>query len=148
MLTEKEKRFIALAHKIVARRLISSDSMSCPALMHEYLFTKLAGLEHEVFLLILLDNQHRIIEAVEISRGTIDKASIYPREVVKTALQYNAAAMMLAHNHPSGMAEPSRADRQITERLQAALGLVDIRVLDHFVVGGETIISFAERGYL
>ena len=87
MFTEKEVRFIALAHKIVARRLITSDSMSSPALMHEYLFTKLAVLEHEVFLLILLDNQHRIIESVEISRGTIDQASVYPREVVKTALQ-------------------------------------------------------------
>ncbi|HDX8373412.1 TPA: DNA repair protein RadC [Aeromonas dhakensis] len=148
MFTEKEQRFITLAHKIVARRLINSDSMTCPALMHEYLFTKLATLEHEIFLLILLDNQHRIIEAVEVSRGTIDSASVYPREVVKTALQYNAAVVMFAHNHPSGVAEPSRADRQITERLQAALGLVDIRVLDHFVVGGETIISFAERGYL
>ena len=148
MFTEKEVRFIALAHKIVARRLITSDSMSSPALMHEYLFTKLAVLEHEVFLLILLDNQHRIIESVEISRGTIDQASVYPREVVKTALQYNAAVVMFVHNHPSGVAEPSRADHQITERLQAALGLVDIRVLDHFVVGGETIISFAERGYL
>lgn len=148
MFTEKEMRFIALTHKIVARRLITSESVFCPALMHEYLFTKLAVLEHEVFLLILLDNQHRIIESVEISRGTIDQASVYPREVVKTALQYNAAVVMLAHNHPSGVAEPSRADIQITERLQAALGLVDIRVLDHFVVGGETIISFAERGYL
>jgi DNA repair protein RadC len=148
MLTEKEKRFIALAHKIIARRLIRTETMTGPELMREYLFTKFAVLEHEVFLLILLDNQHRIIEAIEISRGTIDQASVYPREVVKTALQYNAAVVMLAHNHPSGVAEPSRADRQITERLQTALGLVDIRVLDHFVVGGETIISFAERGYL
>ena len=148
MFTEKEVRFIALAHKIVARRLITSDSMSSPALMHEYLFTKLAVLEHEVFLLILLDNQHRIIESVEISRGTIDQASVYPREVVKTALQYNAAVVMFAHNHPSGEVTPSKADRLITERLVQALGLVDIRVPDHLIVGGSQVFSFAEHGLL
>ena len=148
MFTENEQRFITLAHKIVARRLINSDSMSCPALMHEYLFTKLATLEHEIFLLILLDNQHRIIEAVEVSRGTIDSASVYPREVVKTALQYNAAVVMFAHNHPSGEVTPSKADRLITERLVQALGLVDIRVPDHLIVGGSQVFSFAEHGLL
>ena len=98
--------------------------------------------------MILLDNQHRVINAVDLSHGTIDSAAVYPREVVKTALKHNAAAVILAHNHPSGVAEPSRADRQITERLQAALDLVDIRVLDHIVVAGENSLSFAERGLI
>ncbi len=148
MFTEKERRVIALAHKIISHRFTRSKPMTSPTLMHDYLITRLAVLEHEIFLLVLLDSQHRIITDVELSRGTIDGASVYPREVVKSALQHNAAAVMLAHNHPSGVAEPSRADRAITERLQSALGLVDIRVLDHFVVGGGTIVSFAARGYL
>lgn len=148
MFTEREKRIIALARSIIARRFTRLDSLNSPEMVVEYLKTRFAILEHETFAMILLDNQHRVINAVDLSHGTIDSAAVYPREVVKTALKHNAAAVILAHNHPSGVAEPSRADRQITERLQAALDLVDIRVLDHIVVAGENSMSFAERGLI
>jgi DNA repair protein RadC len=95
-----------------------------------------------------MDNQHRIIEFVELFRGTIDGASVYPREVVKTALAVNAAAVIFAHNHPSGLAQPSEADKALTHRLKMALNVVDVRVLDHFIVGAEEIYSFAEHGFL
>jgi DNA repair protein RadC len=101
-----------------------------------------------VFTCLFLDNRHRVIECEELFRGTIDGASVHPREVVKRALQLNAAALILAHNHPSGVAEPSQADQQLTRRLREALGLVDIRVLDHLVVGDGEAVSFAERGLL
>jgi DNA repair protein RadC len=94
-----------------------------------------------------LDNQHRVIACDELFRGTIDGASVYPREVVKAALQYNAAALIMAHNHPSGISDPSQADRVITEKLKEALALIDVRVLDHFIVG-ENVYSFAEHGLL
>ncbi|QPK62891.1 DNA repair protein RadC [Methylomonas sp. LL1] len=108
---------------------------------------KLARYEYEVFLCLFLDNQHRVIACDELFRGTIDGASVYPREVVKAALQHRAAALIMAHNHPSGISEPSQADRVITEKLKAALALIDIRVLDHFIVG-ESVYSFAEHGLL
>jgi DNA repair protein RadC len=101
-----------------------------------------------VFACLFLDNRHRVIAFEELFRGTIDGASVHPREVVKHALHHNAAALILAHNHPSGVAEPSRADVQITRRLVAALGLVDIRVLDHLVIGDTEAVSLAERGQL
>ncbi|WP_375142670.1 JAB domain-containing protein [Methylomonas koyamae] len=100
-----------------------------------------------MFLGVFLDNQHKVIACEELFRGTIDGASVYPREVVKTALQHNAAALIFAHNHPSGISQPSQADRVITEKLKSALALIDIRVLDHFVVG-EAVYSFAEHGLL
>lgn len=102
----------------------------------------------EVFALLLLDNQHRVIQFVELFYGTLDSASVWPREIVQIALKHNAAAVILAHNHPSGVAEPSRADRQITDRITAALALIDIRVLDHLVIGDGITVSFAERGWL
>ena len=102
----------------------------------------------EVFACLYLDNRHRVLHFEELFRGTIDGASVHPREVVKAALHRNAAAVILAHNHPSGVAEPSAADRQITERLKSALQLVEIRVLDHLVVGDQDCVSFAERGWL
>ncbi|OQW64953.1 MAG: DNA repair protein [Proteobacteria bacterium ST_bin11] len=108
---------------------------------------KLAPFEYEVFVCLFLDNQHRVIACEELFRGTIDGASVYPREVVKAALQHNAAALFMAHNHPSGISEPSQADKVITDKLKAALALIDIRVLDHFIVG-ESIYSFAEHGLL
>ena len=101
-----------------------------------------------VFALLLLDNQHRVIQFVELFYGTLDSASVWPREIVQIALKHNAAAVILAHNHPSGVAEPSRADRQITDRILAALALIDIRVLDHLVIGDGITVSFAERGWL
>ena len=104
--------------------------------------------QSEVFALILLNTQNQLIKFVELFNGTIDSASVYPREVVKTALSHNAAAVILAHNHPSGIAEPSEPDKAITKRLQQALQLVDIRTLDHLVVGDTEAVSFAERGWI
>ena len=117
-------------------------------LTREYLQAQLRDRPREVFALLLLDNQHRVIQFVELFYGTLDTASVWPREIVQIALKHNAAAVILAHNHPSGVAEPSRADRQITDRILAALALVDIRVLDHLVIGDGITVSFAERGWL
>ena len=105
-------------------------------------------MEHEQFCALFLDSQHRLIEFAELFRGTLDSASVYPREVAKEALHHNAAAVIFAHNHPSGIAEPSMADRKITKRLQEALGLFEIRVLDHIVVGSPGMVSFAEEGLI
>lgn len=131
---------IAIYNRCFAR----GESLDSPDKVRDMLKLKLAPHEHEVFLCLFLDKQHKVIACEELFRGTIDSASVYPREVVKTALQYNAAALIFAHNHPSGIAEPSDADRAITEKLKQALSLVDIRVLDHFIVG-ETVYSFAEH---
>lgn len=122
------------------------EKFTSPQATKDYLQMKLAGLEHEVFAVLFLDNQHRLIAYREMFRGTLDSASVHPREVVKEALALNAGAIIMAHNHPSGHPEPSAADRQITKRLQEALALVDVRILDHLVVGGFTSVSFAERG--
>jgi DNA repair protein RadC len=116
--------------------------------VRDYLRTKLAHFEHEVFVTILLDSQHRLLQYLELFRGTLAQTSVYPREVVKVALTHNAAALIFAHNHPSGVAEPSRADELLTQALKQALALVDVRVLDHFVVAGADTVSFAERGLL
>lgn len=132
---------IAIYNRYFAR----GESLDSPDKARDMLKLKLAPYEHEVFLCLFLDKQHKVIAYEELFRGTIDSASVYPREVVKTALQYNASALIFAHNHPSGIAEPSDADRAITEKLKQALSLVDIRVLDHFIVG-ETVYSFAEHG--
>jgi DNA repair protein RadC len=114
----------------------------------QYLRLQLEQLEREVFMVLYLDTQHRLIASETTSLGTINTTSVYPREIIKTALGHNAAAVVFAHNHPSGTAEPSNADRTVTERLIAALSLVDIRVLDHVVIGHGESISFAERGWL
>ena len=126
----------------------SRTAFTSPNTVKDYLRTKLAGFEHEVFAALFLDSQHRLIEYTELFRGTIDGASVYPREVVKEALRVNAAAVIFAHNHPSGNPEPSRADETITSRLKDALALVDVRALGHVVVGGMDTVSFAERGLL
>ncbi|BDM66084.1 DNA repair protein RadC [Shewanella sp. NFH-SH190041] len=118
-----------------------------PPIVKEYLSLKMGHYEREVFALMLLDSQHRLIQFLPLFFGTIDAASVYPREVVKAVLLANAAAVILTHNHPSGVAEPSHADRAITNKLKDALALIDVRVLDHIVVG-ETSVSFAERGWL
>ena len=119
-----------------------------PRIVREYLAVHYAGQEREVFGCLFLDNRHRLICFDEVFHGTIDGASVHPREVVKLALARNAAAVILAHNHPSGVAEPSQADELITVRIRDALALVDIRVLDHLVVGGNVVVSFAERGLI
>lgn len=135
------------ALQIYNRYFSRGEALTDPDKAKDCIKLKLAPLEHEVFLCVFLDNQHKVIASEELFRGTIDGASVYPREVVKTALQHNAAALIFAHNHPSGISEPSQADRLITEKLKTALALIDIRVLDHFVVG-EAVYSFAEHGLL
>ncbi|MGR9073724.1 MAG: RadC family protein [Gammaproteobacteria bacterium] len=124
------------------------SALTSPESTRAFLSDRLRAYGHEVFACLFLDNQHRVIELEELFRGTIDGASVYPREVVKRALHYNAAAVIFAHNHPSGICEPSQADRQITEKLVRALTLVDIRVLDHFIVGDGLPFSFAEHGLI
>lgn len=114
----------------------------------DWLRLKMAGLEREIFMVLFLDSQHRLLECETLFSGSISSTEVHPREVVKAALRHNAAAVILAHNHPSGHAEPSQADRQITDRLQNALELVEVRVLDHLVVGHNAMVSFAERGWL
>ena len=129
-------------------RLQRGEALGSPDDTRQFLLARLRHYPHEVFACLLLDNRHRVIAFEELFRGTIDAASVYPREVVKLALARNAAAVILAHNHPSGIAEPSRADELLTRRLRDALGLVDIRLLDHFVVGDGETVSFAERGLI
>jgi DNA repair protein RadC len=136
------------AKRRVRFKLRKGTSLTSPCASRSFLQLTLAESEHEVFLIIFLDNQHRVIKAEEMFRGTIDGASVYPREVVKAAIQNNAAAVVLAHNHPSGLSEPSDADKHITQRLKQALGLIDVRILDHFVVGAEGAYSFAEHGLI
>jgi DNA repair protein RadC len=120
-----------------------------PGAVRDWLRLNLAGLGHEVFVVIFLDAQNRVICSEEMFRGTLSQTAVYPREVLKKVLQHNAAAVILAHNHPSGVAEPSQADQQLTRALQKALELIDVRVLDHFVIAGNTRpLSFAERNLL
>ncbi|MEX2333766.1 MAG: DNA repair protein RadC, partial [Pseudohongiella sp.] len=130
------------------RKLARGCKITQPSQAFEHLRLLLQDYEHEVFSVLFLDTQHRVIRFEEMFRGTIDTASVYPREVLKAALSYNAAAVILVHNHPCGDPEPSDADRRITERLKEALGLMEIRVLDHVVVGRLEVVSFAERGLL
>ncbi len=136
------------ARTVIDSKVQRGQVFDSPALVKEYLCLKLAGYEHEVFAILMLDNQHRLINYSEMFQGTIDSASVYPREVVKAALACNAGAIIMAHNHPSGHPEPSMADRNITKRLKDALDLVDVRVLDHIVIGGLQAVSFADRGLL
>ena len=136
------------AHQALARRFRRGVSLSSPRLVREYLRISLAALEHEVFCVLLLDTHHRLLSCRELFRGTLDGAAVYPREVVKEVLKHNAAAVIFAHNHPSGVAEPSPADELITRRLREALSLIDVRVLDHLVVAGTALVSMAERGSL
>jgi DNA repair protein RadC len=139
---------IAASRRLMTRRVRRGAPLDSPIAVRDFLTTKLGALEHEVFAVLLLDTRHRLIEYVELFRGTIDGASVHPREVVKLALARNAAAIILAHPHPSGIAEPSAADELITQRLKEALGLVDIRVLDHLIIAGGEAVSLCERGLL
>jgi DNA repair protein RadC len=142
------EEIIAAAREHMSRRLRRGTQLASPKATRDYLSLKLGTLEREVFVVIFLDKRHRLISYQEMFQGTIDGASVHPREVVKEALRLNAAAVILAHPHPSGVAEPSQADELITRRLKEALGLVDIGVLDHIIVAGGETISFAERGLL
>ncbi|MGE0385291.1 MAG: DNA repair protein RadC [Gammaproteobacteria bacterium] len=135
-----------LARRYLEAGLARGDVIASPADTRRYLAARLRGHEREVFACLFLDNRHRVILFEEMFFGTIDSASVHPREVVKRALAVNAAALILAHNHPSGVAEPSRADAALTARIKETLALVDVRVLDHFVIGDREVVSLAERG--
>ncbi|MDD4880434.1 MAG: DNA repair protein RadC [Gallionellaceae bacterium] len=139
---------LEMSRRALAEEMKSRDVLSSPLAVRDWLRLKLAGLPHEVFLVVFLDAQNRVLEAEELFRGSLTQTSVYPREVVKRALAHNAAGVILAHNHPSGVAEPSQADRWLTDQLKAALALVDVKVLDHFVVAGGSGFSFAERGLI
>jgi DNA repair protein RadC len=139
---------IQQALAILSRRMRTYDQLSAPGAVRDYFRLSLTGREHEVFMIVLLDAQHRVLRCDELFRGTLTQTSVYPREIVKLALATNAASVIFAHNHPSGVSEPSRADELLTQQLKAALALVDVRVLDHFVVADAEWISFAERGLL
>lgn len=137
-----------LARRTLREELAAGTVLTSPAQLRDFLALRLAGLAHEVFLAIYLDAQHRLLADEILFTGTLNQTSVYPREVVKAALRHNAAAVILAHNHPSGLAEPSRADELLTAKLKAALELIDVRVLDHFIVAGGCSLSFAERGLI
>jgi DNA repair protein RadC len=137
-----------MARRQLSETLLRGAALASPQAAAEYLRAQLRDREHEVFGVLFLDSQHRVLAYDELARGTVDGAAVYPREVVKAALRRNAAAVILAHNHPSGIAEPSAADRALTERLRQALGTIDVRVLDHLVVGDGAPVSFAERGWI
>ena len=139
---------LAAAREILATRIAHGDVLGSPGAVREYLRLLLHGREREVFVVILLDAQNGVMATEELFSGTLTQTSVYPREVVKTALRHNAAAVIFAHNHPSGIAEPSHADQLLTVNLKQALSLVDIIVLDHFIVAGGTALSFAESGLL
>jgi len=143
-----EDDIIGMAKKLIGRRFNRGRSLTSPHETRHYLSLILSDLEHETFATIFLDNRHRVLAFEEMFKGTIDGASVHPREVVKRALRLNAAAVIFVHNHPSGVAEPSQADRNITQKLKNALALVEIRVLDHIVVGGTDTVSMAESGML
>ncbi len=139
---------VASALELLAQEVRESDALTSPAAVRDYLRLALADRPHEVFAVVFLDTRNRVIDTVEIFRGTLTQTAVYPREVVIEALQRNAAAVILCHNHPSGVPEPSAADRLLTEALKNALALVDVQVLDHFVVTRAETVSLAEKGYL
>ena len=139
---------LELARRSMAHQLREQPLFDTPGRVKDYLRLRLAGHDHEVFAVLFRDAQHRLLWMEEMFRGTLTQTSVYPREVVKRALAKNAAAVVLAHNHPSGAAEPSRADEFLTQSIKSALALVDVRVLDHLVVGHTEVVSFAERGLL
>ena len=158
MVCENEAQYvpapiISAAKELFVRALeedisIHSTSFNSPNVVKDYLRLVLGGRQQEVFMVLFLDAQHRLIASEEMFHGTLTQTSVYPREVVKRALIHNAAAVMLSHNHPSGMSEPSSSDRMLTDALKQALGLVDVRVLDHIVIGEQEALSFAERGLI
>lgn len=148
-MSDADDKTIRLALTILMRRIRTREwSMTSPQAVKDYLKLKIATLEREVFGCLFLDSQNRVIYDGVLFQGTLAQTSVYPREVVKAALMHNCAGVILYHNHPSGLAEPSRADEFLTTTLKSALALVDIRVLDHIIVGGAKTVSFAEKGML
>ncbi len=141
-------QILAGARKAADTLALKGQKFDSPKAVKDFLVAKLAGIEHEVFGVIFLDNQHKLIAYEEMFSGTIDSAAVYPREVVKTALRMNASALIFTHNHPSQVSTPSNADKMLTQRLKEALSLIDVRVLDHIIVAGTKTVSFAEIGIL
>ena len=139
---------LELARRCLGEEMRAGTALTSPGAVRDYLRLALGNREHEVFAALFLDAQHRVVAAEELFRGTLTQTSVYPREVVKAALRANAAAVIFAHNHPSGIAEPSRADELLTRALKDALALVEVKLLDHFIVAGCQTLSFAERGLL
>jgi DNA repair protein RadC len=139
---------LEMARRALAEEMRTGDALGSPRAVREFLRLRLAGLPHEVFMAVFLDAQNRVLAEEELFRGTLTQTSVFPREVVKRALAHNAGGVIFAHNHPSGVAEPSQADRWLTEQLKTALNLVDVKVLDHFIVAAGQGCSFAERGWL
>ncbi len=139
---------IELVRRSLQEKLAQSAALTSPGAVRDFLRLKLATRREEAFLCVWLDAQHRVIEVEEAFRGTLTQTSVYPREIVKRSLHYNAAAVIFAHNHPSGVAQPSQADELLTRNLRDALSLVEVRVLDHFIVAGAQTVSFAERGLI
>lgn len=139
---------LEMARRYLRQELERGETLSSPAATRRFLSAHLRARPHEVFVCLFLDNRHRLLQYEELFRGTVNGASVHPREVVKRALFHNAAALIVAHNHPSGVAEPSRADTDLTQRLKQALSLVDVQVLDHLVVGDGEVVSMAERGLM
>ena len=139
---------LEMSQRALQEEMQRGDALNSPGAVRDYLQLLLGGRQQEVFLVLFLDTQHRVIASEELFHGTLGQTSVYPREVVKRALAHNAAAVILAHNHPSGVAEPSQSDQHLTTALKQALGLVDVRVLDHFVVAVGQVLSFAEKGLI
>ncbi|MDN7125583.1 RadC family protein [Pseudidiomarina terrestris] len=137
-----------ISRRYLAWQLRRDEGFTQPAMVRDYLTAQLRHQQREVFVVLLLDSQHRLLKYVELFHGTINAAPVYPREIIKLVMQHNAAAVILAHNHPSGVAEPSQADQRVTDRLKNALTMIDVALLDHFVIGSGEPVSFAERGLL
>lgn len=152
MFKDQAPELCLIARELLTRwlneEIRAGDSMNAPHAVRDYLKLHFVGREYESFVAIFLDAQHRVIVAEELFKGTLTQTSVYPREVVKASLKHNAAAVIFAHNHPSGATEPSQSDCMLTDALKQALALVDVRVLDHFVVAGNQTMSFAERGMI
>ena len=146
--SQDAEQIMGAALALLQERAHYADALTTPAAVRDYLRLSLSAREHEIFACVWMDAQHRVIKFEEMFRGTLTQSSVYPREVVKSALAHNAAAVIFAHNHPSGIAEPSRADELITTKLRNALALVEVKVLDHFIIAGKETLSFAERGLL
>ncbi|BAU49613.1 DNA repair protein RadC [Sulfurifustis variabilis] len=143
----EEREVLAAAAELLGARVIG-EALNSPRDCAEFLRARFARREHEVFSCLYLDNRHRVLAFEELFRGTLNGTAVYPREIIKRTLEHNAAAVILVHNHPSGVAEPSRADELLTTRVREALQLVDVRLLDHLVVGDGEVVSFSERGLL
>ncbi len=139
---------LELSRRTLGEEMRSRSALTSPQAVRDYLRLALGARQHEVFVALFLDAQHRVLSTEELFRGTLTQTSVYPREIVKEALKANAAAVIFAHNHPSGVAEPSQADELLTRQLKEALAMVDVKVLDHFIVAGRATLSFAERGLL